>query len=139
MPTNSYEKTAIGDNAFFTKTISETDIYLYAGITGDFNPAHVNEEFARTTSFGRRIAHGMLLGGLISNVLGNQLPGNGSIYISQTLAFLSPVYIGDTITVKVEVIEKRDEKRRIVCRTSCNNQKGTLVADGEAVISPPRS
>ncbi|MEW5994582.1 MAG: MaoC family dehydratase [Candidatus Zixiibacteriota bacterium] len=134
----TYEQIAVGDTAEVTKTISESDVYLFAGITGDANPAHLNEEYAKTTKFGKRIAHGMLVCGLVSNVLGNQLPGNGTIYMSQTVKFLAPVYFGDTITARAEVIEKRDEKKRIVLRTTCVNQDGNLVVDGEAIVSPPR-
>ncbi len=128
----------VGDQASFSKTISETDVYLYAGITGDFNPAHVDEVYAQTTAFKTRIAHGMLTAGLISNLLGTQLPGPGSIYMSQSLKFLAPVTIGDTITATVEIIEILTEKKRVVLKTTCVNQEGTIVVDGEALISPPR-
>lgn len=128
----------IGDQASFSKTISETDVYLYAGITGDFNPAHVDEVYAQSTAFKTRIAHGMLTAGLISNLLGTQLPGPGSIYMSQSLKFLAPVSIGDTITATVEVIDIIIEKKRVVLKTTCVNQEGTIVVDGEALISPPR-
>ncbi len=100
----------IGDKAQFTKTISEADIYLYAGVTGDFNPAHINEEYAKETHFKTRIAHGMLIAGFISTVIGNQLPGPGTIYLKQELEFLGPVRIGDTITAEVEVVEILAEK-----------------------------
>ena len=95
----------VGDSAQRSKTVSETDIYLFAGITGDFNPAHVNEEYARGTFFGTRIAHGMLTAGFISAVLGCQLPGPGAVYLRQEVSFLGPVKIGDTITARVEVTE----------------------------------
>jgi 3-hydroxybutyryl-CoA dehydratase len=127
----------VGAAAEVARTISESDVYLYAGITGDMNPAHTNEEWAKQTVFEKRIAHGMLVCGLISNVLGNQLPGPGTIYLSQTVKFLAPVHFGDTITARVEVMEKR-EKKRVVLRTTCVNQKGETVIDGEAVVSPPR-
>lgn len=100
----------IGDTAEFAKTVSESDIYLYAGITGDFNPAHINEDYAKNTFFKTRIAHGMLSAGFISTVIGNELPGTGSIYVKQDLRFLAPVRIGDTITARVEVIEIMDGK-----------------------------
>ena len=128
----------IGDTAEFSKTISESDIYLYAGVTGDFNPAHINEDYAKKTFFKTRIAHGMLSAGLISTVIGNKLPGTGSIYVKQNLSFLAPVRIGDTITACVEVIEIIAEKKRVRLRTTCINQEGTLVLDGEAVVSPPK-
>ncbi|MEJ2134808.1 MAG: MaoC family dehydratase [Desulfofustis sp.] len=128
----------VGEQASFSKTISESDVYLYAGITGDFNPAHVNEDYAQTTAFKTRIAHGMLTAGLISNLLGTRLPGPGSIYMSQSLKFLAPVTIGDTITATVEVIEILTEKKRVRLKTTCANQEGSIVLDGEALISPPR-
>jgi 3-hydroxybutyryl-CoA dehydratase len=128
----------VGDMAETAKTISEADVYLYAGITGDFNPTHVNEEYARNTSFKTRIAHGMLTAGLISAVLANQLPGPGTIYLKQELSFLAPVMIGDTITARVEIIEILQEKNRIRFKTTCSNQNGNVVLDGEALISPPK-
>lgn len=138
MSGNTIGELAIGQCAQFTKTVSESDVYLYAGVTGDFNPAHINETYAAGTSFKSRIAHGMLLGGFISNVLGNLLPGPGTIYIKQDLAFKIPVAIGDTITAKVEVKEIMPERKRILVTTTCTNQKGQVVVDGEAVVSPPR-
>lgn len=129
----------VGDAAEFSKTVSETDIYLYAGITGDLNPAHINEEHARKTFFKTRIAHGMLLAGLISTVAGNKLPGPGTVYVKQELNFLAPVRIGDTITARAEVIEIINEKNRVRLRTSCLNQDGTTVLDGEALVSPPKA
>ena len=128
----------VGQTASFTKTISESDVYLYAGITGDFNPAHVNEIYAKNTAFKTRIAHGMLSAGLISNVLGNQLPGPGTIYLQQNLNFRAPVTIGETITATVEVIEVIREKKRVRLKTVCTNQDNVVVLDGEALISPPR-
>ncbi len=129
-----YDEIKVGDTATFTKTISETDIYLFAGVTGDLNPVHVNEEYAKGTMFKKRIAHGFLVGGLISTVLGTKLPGPGTIYMSQTMQFRAPVYIGDTITAKVEVIEKNDEKFRIKFKTECLNQEGKVVLSGEALV-----
>ncbi len=127
-----------GDTATFSKTVSESDIYLYAGVTGDLNPAHINEEYARGTFFKTRIAHGMLLGGFISAVIANRLPGPGTIYVRQELNFLAPVRIGDTITARVEVIEVLREKHRVRLKTTCLNQEQTVVLDGEALISPPK-
>jgi len=128
----------IGDTAEFSKTVSETDIYQFAGITGDFNPAHVNEEYAKKTFFKTRIAHGMLSAGFISTVIGTKLPGTGSIYIQQDLSFLAPVRIGDTITARAEVIEIMEGKNRVRLKTVCVNQEGTQVINGEAVVSPPK-
>ena len=128
----------IGDTAEFSKTVSESDIYQFAGITGDFNPAHMNEEYAKKTFFKTRIAHGMLSAGFISTAIGTKLPGTGSIYVKQDLRFLAPVRIGDTITARVEVIEIIAEKKRVRLKTTCINQEGTQVLDGEAVVSPPK-
>ncbi len=128
----------VGDTAEFSKTVSESDIYLYAGLTGDLNPAHINEEYARKTFFKSRIAHGMLTAGFISAVIGNKLPGPGTIYLRQELRFLAPVHIGDTITGRVEVFEIELEKNRVKLKTICINQEGTTVLDGEAVVSPPK-
>jgi 3-hydroxybutyryl-CoA dehydratase len=129
----------IGDTAEFTKTISESDIYLFAGVTGDLNPAHINESYAKNTFFKTRIAHGMLLAGFISGVIGMKLPGPGAIYVRQELKFLAPARIGDTITARVEVTQIQSEKNRITLRTTCTNQENTLVMDGEAMISPPKA
>lgn len=132
------EELQVGDRAEFSKTISETDVYLYAGITGDLNPAHMDEEYAKKTFFKSRIAHGMLLGGLISGVLGNKLPGPGTIYIRQEMEFLAPVRFGDTVTAAVEIAEINREQKRVKVKTTCVNQEGRLVLTGEAVVSPPR-
>jgi 3-hydroxybutyryl-CoA dehydratase len=132
------DELAVGDSAQFSKTVTETDIYLYAGVTGDFNPAHVDEEYARKTYFGTRIAHGMLSAGFISAVLGTRLPGPGAIYLRQELTFLGAVKIGDTITARVEVTEIDAAKGRVKLLTTCDNQEGKRVLTGEAVVSPPR-
>jgi 3-hydroxybutyryl-CoA dehydratase len=132
------EQLKLGDSAEFSKTVSEADIYLYAGVTGDFNPAHINEVYAGKTFFKSRIAHGMLSGGFISAVIANLLPGPGTIYMRQELNFLAPVRIGDTITAKVEIIDINAEKNRIRLKTTCVIQDGTLVVDGEALVSPPK-
>ena len=129
----------VGDTAEVAKTVSESDIYLYAGITGDFNPAHIDEEYAKGTFFKTRIAHGMLLAGFISTVVGNRLPGPGTIYVKQELNFLAPVHMGDTITARVEVTEMIVEKNRIKLKTTCVNQDDTTVLDGEALVSPPKA
>ena len=134
----SIQELNVGDKADFTKTVTEYDVYSFAGITGDFNPAHINTEYASGTSFGKRIAHGILSIGFISNVLGTQLPGPGVIYIRQVCDFRKPVFIGDTITAIVEVTKKDEAKNRVWLRTYCTNQKDELVVDGEAVMMPPR-
>ena len=128
----------IGDTASMAKTVTECDIYQFAGITGDFNPMHINEEYAAGTFFKGRIAHGMLSAGFISAVIGTKLPGTGCIYISQTLNFKAPVRIGDTITTTAEVVELLVEKNRVRLKATCTNQDGTLVTDGEAVMLAPK-
>ncbi|MDJ0987375.1 MAG: MaoC family dehydratase [Desulfobacterales bacterium] len=132
------EALKVGETAEFGKTISESDVYLYAGISGDFNPAHINEEYAEKTFFKTRIAHGMLAAGLISALLGTKLPGPGTIYLQQSLNFQTPVRIGDTVTARVEIIEMITEKNRVRLKTVCVNQDGTKILDGEAVVSPPK-
>ena len=122
----------VGDKASMTKTVTEYDIYTFAGLTGDFNPVHVNAEFAKNTMFKERIAHGMLSAGFISAVLGTSLPGANTIYLGQELQFKAPVKVGDTVTATVEVIEKIEAKNRLIFRTTVVNQDGTLVIDGKA-------
>ena len=128
----------VGDTAKFSKTVSESDIYLFAGVTGDTNPAHLDEEYARGTFFKTRIAHGMLSAGFISGVIGTKLPGPGTIYMRQEINFLAPVKIGDTVTTIVEVAEIMAEKKKVRLRTYCINQEDKTVVDGEAIVSPPR-
>ena len=128
----------VGQSARLTKTVSESDVYLYAGITGDFNPAHIDQAYAQDTVFKGRIAHGMLLGGFISAVLGTQLPGPGTIYMQQILNFKAPVAFGDTVTASVEVMEINTDEKRVRLKTVCTNQEGIVVFDGEALVSPPR-
>lgn len=135
--TRTYSQINVGDKAFMAKTIGESDVYLFAGITGDLNPAHINEEAMQNTKFGGRIAHGMLSAGFISAVLGMQLPGPGTIYLSQSLNFRAPVRIGDTVKAEAEVMEKL-EKGRVRLRTTCSIQDGTLVAEGEAMVIAPK-
>ena len=117
----------IGDHASVTKTVSETDVYLFAGITGDLNPAHTNEVAASKTMFKTRIAHGMLGAGFISAVLGMYLPGPGTIYMGQELKFTKPVHIGDTVTATATVEEIILEKNRVILDTTVVNQDGEVV------------
>lgn len=124
----------VGETASFTKTITETDVILFAGSTGDMNPFHINEEYARQTRFGRRIAHGMLVTGLISAVMGMKLPGPGTIYLRQELDFRQPVYIGDTITAVAEVLHVREDKPIVTLSTNCYNQRDEIVVEGRAVV-----
>lgn len=130
----------VGDQASFTKSISEADVYGYAGITGDFNPAHVNEIYAQNTMFKTRIAHGLLSGGLISTVLGTHLPGPGTIYLSQEFNFKRPVQIGDTITARVEVMEIDTSGKFpiVTLKTECLNQTEQVVITGTAKVIPPQ-
>ena len=129
----------LGQSASFSKTITETDVSLFAGISGDLNPAHMDETFASQSMFKGRIAHGMLCGSLISTVLGMYLPGPGSIYLNQNLKFLAPVYFQDTLTATCTVKELKSEKNIIVFECEVINQKGTLVITGEATIMPPKA
>ena len=132
-----FEDFAPGVTAEMSKTITETDVALYAGITGDFNPVHVDAVAAARSRFGGRIAHGMLSAGLISAVLGMKLPGPGSIYLSQSLKFTRPVRIGDTVTAQVSVAAVNAEKRRVTLTTICRNQDGETVLEGEALVLVP--
>jgi len=124
----------IGTQATLSRSITEDDILLFALVSGDHNPIHLDAEYAERSFFGKRIAHGFLIGSLISAVLGNALPGPGSIYLGQTLKFLAPIHIGDTVTVTVKVVALREEKRIVTLHTACTNQHGTLVLSGEATV-----
>ena len=124
----------IGEQASLTKTITESDVTTFAGLIGDHNPIHTDDEYARKSRFGKRLAHGVFTGGLISAVLGNKLPGPGSIYLSQQLEFLAPVFIGDTITAVVEVTSWRPEKRIITFKTDAYNQEEMQVVTGQSVL-----
>lgn len=124
----------LGEKASFSKTVTEADVSTFAGLIGDFNPIHLDAEYARKSRFGRRVAHGMFTGGLISAVLGNKLPGPGSIYLSQQIEFLAPVFIGDTITAWVEIVDWRPDKRIMRLKTDCYNQDDRQVVTGKAVL-----
>ena len=128
----------IGDSASFTKTITEADITLFAGYSGDFNPAHINAVEADQGMFHGRIAHGMLSAGFISAVLGMQLPGPGTIYLGQELKFTKPVRFGDTITATCTVAEILEEKNIVKLETICANQDGDVVIKGMATVMPPK-
>lgn len=134
----SVDELNLGDKAAFEKTISESDVYLFAGITGDLNPAHINQVQSEKTVFKGRIAHGILVTGLISTALAMQLPGPGSIYISQSVKFLAPVHIGDTVRAEVEITDINAARNRVTLKTACFNQDGKQVIDGEAVVMPPK-
>lgn len=128
----------IGQSAAVTKTFTEGDVFVFAGFTGDLNPVHISEEFAKTTKFGRRIVHGPYVFTMIGSVLGQQLPGGGSVYVSQTLKFKAPVFIGDTITCTLTVTDKNVERNRLTLSTILTNQDGTVVIEGEAVTMPAK-
>lgn len=128
----------LNDSASFTKTVTEADVVNFAGISGDFNPAHLNDAEAKKGMFGARIAHGMLSAGFISTVLGTELPGTGTIYMGQELRFVKPVYFGDTVTATCTVIDKNEEKNRLKLETIVTNQNGDKVITGYATVMPPK-
>jgi 3-hydroxybutyryl-CoA dehydratase len=127
------EDLQVGMSDSFAKTVTEADVILFAGITGDNNPVHINEEFAAGTMFKGRIVHGEFSGGLISAVLGTRLPGPGSIFVSQSMRFRAPVRINDTVTATVTVKEINPERRRVILETVCT-VKGKAVVEGEATM-----
>ena len=127
----------VGDCAEFTKVLSGDDVRRFAEVTGDRNPMHLSREFAEKTRFRKPIVHGILTAGTISAAIGMKFPGPGCIYVSQTLEFKAPVFPGDEITARVEIVEVISQKR-LRFRTRCFNQEQLLVVDGEAVIVPPR-
>ncbi|MEK6798233.1 MAG: MaoC family dehydratase [Planctomycetota bacterium] len=127
----------VGDTGSFTKTITEADVCAFAGVSGDFNPLHIDEEYARRTVFGRRIAHGILTAGIISTVLGGEIPGVGTIFVELHIKFLKPVYFGDTIKATATVMEVIHPKR-IRMMVACLNQGGEDVALGNAIVMPPK-
>jgi 3-hydroxybutyryl-CoA dehydratase len=131
------EDLKVGMSAMFGKTVTEADIVAYAGVSGDTNPIHLHDGFARTTRFGQRIAHGMLSGSFISAVIGTKLPGPGSVYISQTMEFKAPVLIGETITAVATITAIDERRRRVTLKTQCLNGD-KVVIDGEAQILVPR-
>ena len=126
-----------GQKATLTKTFSEADVQAFAEASGDKNPVHLDEDYAQTTRFGKRIVHGMLVAGLISAVLGTQLPGPGTIFLGQELSFKAPVFIGDTVTAEIEVAAVREGKSIATLITNCYNQDGALVIEGKATVLFP--
>ncbi|HEX2620082.1 MAG TPA: MaoC family dehydratase [Phototrophicaceae bacterium] len=127
----------IGDTFSRTTVMTDERIRNYAEACGDTNSVHLDDEYAKTTRFGKRIAHGMLTASLISAILGNDYPGVGTIYLSQTAKFKAPVFIDDAITAAVEVTAYREDKRIVTLKTTCTNQDGVLVVEGEAVVIAP--
>lgn len=132
----TYEELQVGQKATLSKTITDEVIRAFAEVSEDRNPIHLDEEFAKSSMFGERIAHGMITAGLISAVIGTQLPGLNTIYLKQDLSFTAPVKIGDTITVEIEVLEKL-EKKNVRLATIARNQKGDVVVKGEALVKKP--
>jgi 3-hydroxybutyryl-CoA dehydratase len=126
-----------GMSAFYSRTVTEADIVMFAGISGDFNPLHLNKEFAERTHFGSTIAHGMLTGSLISTVVGTKLPGPGAIYMSQNMRFRAPVRAGDTVTAVATVTDVNLEKQRCALDTYCRVGE-TIVVTGDALLMVPR-
>ncbi|EJJ4073681.1 MaoC family dehydratase [Salmonella enterica] len=128
----------IGQKACFEKKITESDVLLFSGISGDINPVHINDVVAKESIFGRRVAHGVLVSGLTSAVLGMQLPGEGTIYLGQDNKFRRPVYIGDTVKATCEVIELNTEKNIVRLATTTTNQNNEIVIEGIAVVMAPK-
>ena len=126
----------VGEKATFTKTITDADVRLFAQLSGDKNPMHLDEEYASTTRFKHRIAHGHYVASMFSTILGTQLPGEGCIYLSQEMKYVAPVYLNDTITATAEVTEKNIERNRVVISTTSTNQDGVVVIKGQAVVMP---
>jgi acyl dehydratase len=133
----TFDELRIGEEAHFSKTISECDIYQFSGISGDFNPVHVNEEYAKATKFKSRIAHGPLTLSLIAPVLGTKLPGVGTVALEIFCRFKAPVYIGDTITATARVSQKLEEKKWTRMELIWVNQRNEIVAEGNALVMPP--
>jgi 3-hydroxybutyryl-CoA dehydratase len=127
-------KISPGDTAQLSTKITDSDIQAFAELTGDRNPVHLDDAFASRTRFKRRIAHGMLVASQLSKVIANDLPGQGSVYLSQTLKFIAPVYPGDTVTSSVTVLSVREDKPIITLETVCVNQDGQKVITGEAIV-----
>lgn len=128
----------IGERASMSKMITERDVIRFAELTGDINPLHMDKLYAEQTVFGERIAHGMFTASLISAVLGIKLPGPGNIYVSQSLKFKAPVKFGDVIEAEVEVVQKIPQRNQVQLKTTCRNQAGTVVIEGEALVLPRR-
>ncbi len=133
----TYDEIEIGQTATYSKTLTEDDLTLFAAVSGDVNPVHLDAEFAATTMFKERIAHGMWTGGLISAAIALELPGPGTIYLGQNLSFRAPVKLGDTITVTLEVTAKQDDKKFVTMSCVATNQKGKAVVKGEAQVMAP--
>lgn len=136
MPLRTRQTLAVDDRGEFTKTITEKDIFEFAEASGDFNPLHIDEEYARKTVFGKRVAHGILMAGIISTVLGGEIPGVGTIFVELHIRFVRPVFVGDTVTATATVMEIINPKR-VRMFVTCVNQNGEDVALGNAIVVPP--
>lgn len=137
LSSHTRESLKVGDTGSFTKSITEQDVMAFADVSGDFNPVHIDEEYARQTPFGRRVAHGILMAGIISTVLGTELPGVGTIFVELHIKFLKPVFLGDTVTARATVMEIINPKR-VRLMVACVNQDGEDVALGNAIVVPPK-
>ena len=137
MATRTRESLQVGDTGSFTKTITEHDVFAFADASGDMNPLHIDEEYAKKTAFGQRVAHGILTAGIISTALGGEIPGLGTIFVELHIRFMKPVYFGDTVTAKATVMEIINPKR-LRMLVACVNQNGEDVAIGNAIVVPPK-
>ncbi len=134
----SVDQIRVGDSAVFGKTLTEADVYQFAGILGNFNPLYVNKEFAAQTSLKERVVPTMLVASLVSKILGTQLPGNGTVHIAQQVEFLLPVFIGDTVEARIEATRIDGKLGRVWFDITCTNRKGEVVMRGETIVMPPR-
>ncbi len=137
-PGRTVRDLSVGEKASLTHQVEELHLALFAAATGDLNPIHFDADYAGRTPFKGRIAHGLLSAGFVSAVIGNRLPGLGTVYVAQDYRFLAPVRLGDRITAEVEILALDEERNRVRLRTTCTNQDGTVVLDGEALVMPPR-
>lgn len=130
---------SVGDSAQSSKTVTETDVALFAAISGDFNPVHMDAEYAKTTPFGARVAHGPLTLALCAGLLGMELPGVGTVAVSNHIDYKAPVYIGDTVTTRLTVSELDADRNRATIAITWTKQDGTVVAEGVVVVKPPKT
>ena len=133
----TYNEINVGDKASYAKTLTEEDILLFANVSGDINPVHLDEDFAKSTHFGGRIAHGIWSASLISAAIATELPGPGSIYLGQNLQFKRPVFINDRLSVELEIKEKIDKRQRVIINCKVSNQNNQVVLTGEADVIAP--